>query len=295
MQTTLLHSLQAAHAHYGTKAVVHEEAPDREMLHEFFADPAKYAFWFQMYKLRGRQLRAQRHENDLLARRRTHVTEYEDRDLAGDVSFALYQHCVGNISDAQLRIYLAEALRTPYHPPFLTLYLTASPERLVERVRAGGNPDEMAYYDRAYFCLADACTRAALELVRCPYVAIDWDEQQPAVAARRDAAWAARTLVPPARCLEVLEYAMAQTYGANIARIHALRAAGQLVVRPSDNDAGSDEASASTDENDADPDRVPDFGLARSAGGLPRSASPEQLLQTTKTLVLKHADSARRV
>src|SRR4051812_3029805 len=53
-KTTFLHSLGAAVEHYGGSANVHEENPDTDMQHEFFRDPAKNAFWFQMFKLRGR-------------------------------------------------------------------------------------------------------------------------------------------------------------------------------------------------------------------------------------------------
>jgi deoxyadenosine/deoxycytidine kinase len=220
-KTTLMHSTRDALAGKQVEVDAHEEDADREMLHEFFKDPKRYAFWFQMFKLRGRQQRALMHEYELRSGNRQQVTYLEDRDMPGDMAFALYNYLKGNISEEQIRIYMKEATKINFHQPFLTLYLTAPPTRLRENVVTRGNPDEIAFYTEDYFVDMDVCYRAALEICGCTYCVVEWGENIPGVGA--PGPWGPHHgRVPPEKCFEVIEAGIAAAYGRNIARIHEL-------------------------------------------------------------------------
>lgn len=231
-KTTLMHSCAAAIELFGGHAEAHEENADAEMLQQFFADPARNAFWFQMYKLRGRQMRAQANEHALLHGTRQDRTVMEDRDLPGDMAFAIYNHYKGFISDAQMRIYMKEATLTKFHAAFLTIMPWASPECLVQRVETRGDPNEIIFYDEKYFRVMDACYRAALQICGCTYCVVDWDESVPGVGS--PGKWhGSKPMVPANKCLEVIEHAIAATYGENITRIDAMRGAKSLVIATS--------------------------------------------------------------
>jgi deoxyadenosine/deoxycytidine kinase len=221
-KTTLMHSIAHAIKYFGGCVDAHEENADADMLQEFFRDPKRNAFWFQMYKLRGRQMRAQSNEHDLIRGTRMGRIQLEDRDMPGDMAFAIYNHHVGFISDEQMAIYMKEAMLTRFHAPFLVIYPTASPKRLVKRVSMRGDPNEMASYDEAYFITMDACYRAALDICGCTYCVVDWEENLPGVGT--PGKWSAEHgMVPMGKCMEVIEKAIAFTYGENIARISAMR------------------------------------------------------------------------
>lgn len=220
-KTTLMHSMQVALRDKGAEVDAHEEDSDAEMLAQFFLDPERYAFWFQMFKLRGRQQRAQIHENALHNGNRKHVTYLEDRDLPGDMAFALYNYLKGNINEDQIRVYMREATKINFQQPFLTLYLTAPPTRLRENVVMRGNTAEIGHYTEQYFKDMDLCYRAALEICGCTYCIVEWGDAIPGVGAA--GSWGPHHgLVPAQRCFEVLEAAIAAAYGPNIVRIHQL-------------------------------------------------------------------------
>ena len=220
-KTTLMHSVATALKLKGGEVDAHEEDNDAEMLGQFFKDPARYAFWFQMFKLRGRQQRAQVHEHELRSGNRKHITYLEDRDMPGDMAFALYNYLKGNMSEEQMRIYMREATKIHFQQPFLTLYLTAPPARLRENVVTRGNADEIANYPEQYFVDMDVCYRAALEICGCTYCIVEWGDAIPGVGAA--GSWGPHHgLVPADKCFEVIEAAIAAAYGPNIVRIHEL-------------------------------------------------------------------------
>jgi deoxyadenosine/deoxycytidine kinase len=221
-KTTLMRSLEHGCASDALRFDMRYEAEDTEMLRQFLRNPREYAFMFQMFKLRGRQLRALQHEHDLVLRRRPPgVCVAEDRDLPGDAMFALYNHAEGNISGAQLDAYMSELRATAYHTPFLTLYLTAQPATLRARAVAGGTDDDVVYYTEERFRAMDQHHRDAFALCRCPYVEVDWDAQLAHVGSLRASDWASRTLVEPDECWRVLETGLVKTYGSNMARLRA--------------------------------------------------------------------------
>lgn len=234
-KTTLMHSTEAALIAAGAEVEAHEETPDTELLAEFFSDIKHNAFWFQMLKLSGRQNRALMHENSLRGGTRGDVIYLEDRDLPGDMAFALYGYLKGNMSEHQFRIYMAKATSMHFKVPFLVCYLTSPPSAVRANVITRGNMAEIENYTEQYCIDMDLCYRAAFEICGCPYFIVEWSEHIPGVAA--PGPWGPhRGLVPAAKCFEVLEAGIAATYGSNIVRIDELRTdisdTARIVVSP---------------------------------------------------------------
>lgn len=207
-KSTLVFSLQQAIRGAGGLVRSVQEERDDALLNEFFKDPKHNAFWFQMFKLAKRQLIAactgNVYERPVLPARPgeekpsgvessgghvdpQRVTTLIDRSLPGDMAFAFYQYAVGNISEEQLNIYMAEASRVAWKSPALIIYLTATPEVLVERVKRRGHSSEIAAYDESYFRLMDVCYRRALELCGCDYSIVDWSTNRQAASGPAEA------------------------------------------------------------------------------------------------------------
>lgn len=270
-KTTLMWSTHEAIKALGGASRAHEERPDREMLAQFFQNPKGNAFWFQMHKLHNRQKFAmdlESHARRASSDDATPETELVDRSLPGDLAFAIYNHMVGNISDEQFRIYVSVLLERSFTAPFLVIYMTADPQCLVDRVAARGNADEIAFYTVDYYRAMDPCYRAALELTGCHYCVVDWGKDLPGVMGAGP--WSPeRGRVSAEKCMEVIEAAIAATYGSNIERINAKRSA--------------DGVKLSIEVPDGSVQFVPNDTRKLDA------SDPDDLVRDTKELVLKYS------
>lgn len=182
-KSTLARSLQE----HGSCICLEEERDD-DLLEEFFANASNNAFWFQLYKLKKRQLTILSlpfklpGETLLSTVRPTYVI---DRSLPGDMAFALYQYAVGNMKAKHMELYMREASTVAWPKPSVIFYLTAEPHVLCQRVRARGYTSEIAHYDATYFELMDACHRVAFRLcgIDRQIVELGWDKQRTTAAA----------------------------------------------------------------------------------------------------------------
>jgi len=91
-----------------------------------------------------------------------------------------------------------------------------------------GNANEIEVYTPEWFHKNDAAHRTALHMSGATYCVINWDDDDDGVGVPGDAA--DKPLVPPEKCMELLERAISATYGTNLARIHAMR--GQTTLFP---------------------------------------------------------------
>ncbi len=156
----------------GGEVVVHEEERDDLLLDDFLRDPPRFAFTFQMYKLARRQQLCSDLAHAMVARPRTHWLL--DRMLPGDMCFALHAYVVGQLTREQLAFYVTRALAVVQPTAWRVVYMAAPPQVLVTRVGRRGNSDEMRLYDVSYFERMDVCLRAAFDVLRTPFVELEW-------------------------------------------------------------------------------------------------------------------------
>ena len=219
-KTTLVNSLAAALRSVGANVQALQEERDDLLLAGFFKNKQEQAFPFQMYKLARRQQLC----TDLAARRQLpqhkgRTTWILDRTLPGDMAFALAHHVAGYMDVPQTDVYMQQATRIRQPAPLVVLFPSASPERLVARVRQRGNADEIAAYDIPYYQRMIACNRRALALTGCSTVVeVDWEEDLPTLVNSPPG-----TLLPATYCLDMLEGALVKLYGDNLERLVAAR------------------------------------------------------------------------
>lgn len=112
---------------------------NQDLLEMFIGDMPRYAFAFQLYMLTRRQL----NYND--AAHRTHESSVIDRSLVGDYVFMKLQHSLGNVSDAEHAIYLAEYAKYTIYKPDVVIYLKVELDEMQRRIECRGRDGETKY------------------------------------------------------------------------------------------------------------------------------------------------------
>ena len=162
-KSTLGRSLERFLNQQGIKAIFLPEFVNKPLLNLFFANPAKYAFTYQICVLRERfhiHLRA-------MELKRQGYVVIIDRGLSGDLMFALTQRSNGHINDSEWAVYWAtfqDHLSKCFRPDYV-VYLNVTPEIAFQRLKERGDPEEIKGYDLEYFINLQAHMEQARDLV----------------------------------------------------------------------------------------------------------------------------------
>jgi deoxyadenosine/deoxycytidine kinase len=181
--------------------VCHYEDRNDALLRHFDSDPQRYAGWLQVFKLAQRQLVLAK--IDLALRKEPSTIHLVDRSLPGDYSFFLYHERKGNITPEMAAAYYHQLKQCRSTPPLLVFYMTAPAPTTIKRIEERGVAWEKKAYDTDFYSAMDAAHREAFNVMGVPHATIDWSEEH------HDG------VVPPERCLEILEQGLRAAYGTN--------------------------------------------------------------------------------
>jgi deoxyadenosine/deoxycytidine kinase len=139
-KTTLGRALEGLLNEQSTRRSAHFLAEKTPLLGLFAADPKANAFAFQMDQIRIAQNNSLRAAQE----RREGATVIVERDPAGNHVFCAAHRVLGNISEEQFRVYVAEMESSaPYSTDYEVLQW-ASPEECLRRLRLRGRAEENA-------------------------------------------------------------------------------------------------------------------------------------------------------
>lgn len=255
-KSTFVTSLVAALASRGVTVLQIDEERDDDLLNEFLKDQKKYAFSFQMHKLKRRIERTRECEKVMEAlasgntetanfrsqlpawktlmeaypekfndKKKAPIIRIDDRSLPGDMAFAIWNYIEGNFTEAQMDEYIQNVHSANIKPPGLVIYFTATPEVLVERIATRKDVEEIKVYTVDYFKKMEPCYLMALRASGMYFVTMDWSTTYPDIAAASSVK--DKPLLGADICWNVLEKAFA---------IHTAKASRRLYELSQDSD-----------------------------------------------------------
>jgi len=120
-----------------------EPVASESLLNQFYLDPKRWAFMFQMHMLRQRK---NLHHLATLETRCGKVNGIIfDRGMPGDAVFAKMHRKLGNMTEREFGIYndfYTEYMTIPHIQPSLLLYLRTTPEVSLKRIQKRGRLSE---------------------------------------------------------------------------------------------------------------------------------------------------------
>lgn len=123
-------------------ALLEEPVDNNPYLAEFYKDPKKYAFGFQMYMLHHRY--AMKQEAAFAAARGSVKGVVLDRCIAGDRAFARHHMKTGNIDQLDYKCYefAYQMMARSILPPTVLIYLNVQAETAYKRLQERGRVEE---------------------------------------------------------------------------------------------------------------------------------------------------------